>query len=151
MADPRLRAGPNREITKLTPPQPGHERWGERAVHRHRSLLSVQTNDRVLFGRGYQRRLDELKCRGNVSTPESMGGVRLRLNVRMLRAEGIETLIYGCVTWRPSKTDYGRLREAHHKMNLRCIGWRKRKRGDHMLSYASALLRTNSESVETGR
>ena len=27
--------------------------------------------------------------------------------------------------------------------------WRKRKREDHILAYANALLRTNSESVET--
>ena len=34
-------------------------------------------------------------------------------------------------------------------MLIRCLGWRKRKREDHILSYADALLRTNSESVET--
>ena len=44
---------------------------------------------------------------------------------------------------------YGRLRKAHHQMLHRCLGWRKRKREDHVLSYASALLRTDSESVET--
>ena len=76
-------------------------------------------------------------------------GVRLRLKVRMLRAEVIGTLLYGCVTWSPSKTDLGRLREIHHKMVLRCIGWSKQKREDHILSHASALLRTNSKSVET--
>ena len=31
--------------------------------------------------------------------------VRLRLKVRMLRAEVVETLIYGCVAWSPGKTD----------------------------------------------
>ena len=34
-------------------------------------------------------------------------------------------------------------------MLLRCPGWRKRKREDHVLSYANALLRTDSESVHT--
>ena len=34
-------------------------------------------------------------------------------------------------------------------MLIRCLGWRKRKREDHILSYANALLRTDSESVET--
>ena len=34
-------------------------------------------------------------------------------------------------------------------MLLRCLGWRKRKREDHILSYANALLRAYSESVET--
>ena len=32
---------------------------------------------------------------------------------------------------------------------LRCLGWRKRKREDHIPSYANALLRTDFESVET--
>ena len=40
--------------------------------------------------------------------------VRLRLKVRMLKAEVLETLLYGCVTWSPSKADYSRLRKAHH-------------------------------------
>ena len=34
-------------------------------------------------------------------------------------------------------------------MLLRYLGWRKRKREDHILSYANALLRADSESVET--
>ena len=59
--------------------------------------------------------------------------VSLRLKVGMLEAEVLETLLYGCVTWSPSKTDYGRLRKAHHQMLLRCLGWRKRKREDHIL------------------
>ena len=45
--------------------------------------------------------------------------VRLRLKVRMLKAEVLEALLYGCVTWSPSKADYGRLRKAHHQMLLR--------------------------------
>lgn len=44
---------------------------------------------------------------------------------------------------------YGRLREVHHKMLLRFLGWRKRNREDYILPYASALLRTNVENVET--
>ena len=63
--------------------------------------------------------------------------MRLRLKVRMLKAEVLETLLYGCVTWSPSKADYGRLRKTHHQMLLRCLGWRKRKREDHVLSYAT--------------
>ena len=34
-------------------------------------------------------------------------------------------------------------------MLLRYVGWRKPNREDHILSYANALLRTDSESVET--
>ena len=67
----------------------------------------------------------------------------------MLKAEVTEALLYGCVTWSPSKADYDRLRKVHHQMLLRCLGWRKRKREDHILSDAKALLRTDSESVAT--
>ena len=49
-------------------------------------------------------------------------GVRLRLKVRMLRAEVLETLLYGCVTWSPSKAEYGRLREVQNNTLLRCLG-----------------------------
>ena len=48
-----------------------------------------------------------------------------------------------------SKADYDRLRKVHHQMLLQCLGGRKRKREDHILSYVNALLRTDSESVET--
>ena len=42
--------------------------------------------------------------------------VRLRLMMRMLKAEVLETLLYGGVTWSPSKADYDRLREVHHNV-----------------------------------
>ena len=75
-------------------------------------------------------------------------GVRLRLKVRLLKAEVIETLLYGCMTWSPNKPDYGRLRRVHHSMLLRCLGWRRRKRDDYTLSYADALVKTASEGIE---
>ena len=68
--------------------------------------------------------------------------VLFRLKVRMLKAEEMETLLSGCATWSPSKADYDRLRKVHHQMLLRCLGWWKRKREHHILSYANALLRT---------
>ena len=45
--------------------------------------------------------------------------------------------------------DYNRIRKVHHQMLLGCFGWGKRKRKDHIPSYANALLRTDSESIET--
>ena len=72
----------------------------------------------------------------------------LRLKVRLLKAEVVETLIYGCMTWSPNKPGYDRLRRVHHSMLLRCLGWRKRKRDDHTLSYADALAKPASESIE---
>ena len=75
-------------------------------------------------------------------------GVRLRLKVRLLKAEVVETLhYYGCMTWSPNKPDDDSLRRVHHSMLLRCLGWRKRKRDRHTLSYADALAKTASESI----
>ena len=74
-------------------------------------------------------------------------GARLRLKVRLLKAEVIETLLYGCMTWSPKKTDYDRLRRVHHSMLLRCLGWWKRKRDDHTLSYAQALAKSASQNI----
>eukprot|EP00904_Undaria_pinnatifida_P014240 jgi/Undpi1/9947/HiC_scaffold_28.g12401.m1 len=80
------------------------------------------------------------------------GGGRKRrcrgCGVLSLKAEMIETLLYGCVTWSPNKPDYDWLRRVHHSMLLRCLGWRKRKRDDHTLSYADAFAKTASESIE---
>ena len=75
-------------------------------------------------------------------------GVRLRLKVRSLKAEVIETLLYGCMTWSPHKPDYDKPRQVNHSMLLRCPGWRKRKRDDHSLWYADAIAKTASESIE---
>ena len=75
-------------------------------------------------------------------------GVRLGSKVRLLKAEVVETLLYGCMTWSPKKPDYDRLRRGHRSMVFRCLGWPKRKRDDPALSYADALAQTDSESVE---
>ena len=74
-------------------------------------------------------------------------GVRLRLKVRLLKAEVIEKLLYGCMAWSTNKPDYDRLRRVH-SMLLRCLGWWKRKREDQTLSYADALAKTAYESIE---
>ena len=75
-------------------------------------------------------------------------GVRLRLKVRLLKAEVVEPMLYGCMAWNPSKPDYDRLRWVHHCVLLRRLGWRKRKRDGHTLSYADALAKTDSQSIE---
>ena len=49
----------------------------------------------------------------------------LELKIRMLRAEVLETMLYGCVTSSPCACDYDTLRRAHHRFLTRCIGWRK--------------------------
>ena len=75
-------------------------------------------------------------------------GVRSRLKVRLLKAEVVETLLYRCMTWSLKKPIYDRLRRVHRSMLLQCLGWQKRKRDDHTLSYADALDQTDPESVE---
>ena len=49
-------------------------------------------------------------------------GVRLRLKVRLLKPEVVETLLYGCVTWSLKNSDSYRLRRVHRSMLLRCLG-----------------------------
>ena len=66
----------------------------------------------------------------------------------MLRAEVLETMLYGCVTWSPRACHYDTLRRAHHRFLTRCIGWRKHNRADHPISYLDTLLKTGSESIE---
>ena len=46
----------------------------------------------------------------------------LELKIRMLRAEVLETMLYGCVTWSPCACHYDTLRQAHHRFLTRCIG-----------------------------
>ena len=72
----------------------------------------------------------------------------LELKIQMLRAEVLETMLYGCVTWSPRACHYDTLRRAHHRFLTRCIGWRKRNRTGHPISYLDTLLKTGSESIE---
>jgi len=72
----------------------------------------------------------------------------LELKIRMLKAEVIEAMLYGCVTWSPRACHYDTLRRAHHSFLTRCIGWRKRTRTDHPISYLETLVKTGSESIE---
>ena len=67
----------------------------------------------------------------------------------MLRAEVLETMLYGCVTWSPRACHYDTLRRAHPRFLTRCIGWRKHNRADHPISYLDALSKTGGESIES--
>ena len=66
----------------------------------------------------------------------------------MLRAEVIETMLYGCVTWSPRAYHYGTLRRVHYSFLTRCIGWRNHNRADHPISYLDTLIKTGNESIE---
>ena len=48
------------------------------------------------------------------------------LKVRMLEAEVMETLLYGCVPWTLGKEHFAELRTAHHRFLLRIIGFQRR-------------------------
>ena len=74
----------------------------------------------------------------------------LLLKLRILRAEVLETMLYGCVTWNPRAYHHETLRQAHYRFLTRCIGWRKHNnRADHPIFYLNALIKTGSESIET--
>ena len=64
-----------------------------------------------------------------------------RLKFRLLRAEAMEALLYGCMTWPRRRDHYRLLRRTHHQLLLRAIGYRQ-------LSYAQALKKTGCQSVE---
>ena len=49
----------------------------------------------------------------------------LRPKARLLKAEAMEALLYGCMTWAPRNAHYRQLRTTHHKLLLRVIGYRR--------------------------
>ena len=72
----------------------------------------------------------------------------LELKIRILRAEVVETTLYGCVTWSPRACHHDTLGRAHHRFLTRCIGWRKHNRADHPISYLNTHIKAGSESIE---
>ena len=71
--------------------------------------------------------------------------VALSLKTRMVKAEAIEALLYGCSTWTLRQEHYANT--VHHRVLLRIIG-AQRKRPDHrMTSYNRALEVTRCESI----
>ena len=48
--------------------------------------------------------------------------VPLDLNVRMVKAEAVEALLYGSLTWTLRQEHYKELRTVHHRVLLRIIG-----------------------------
>ena len=72
----------------------------------------------------------------------------LELKIRMLRAEVLKTMLYGCLTWSPRACHYDTLRRSHHRFLTRRIGWRKHNRADHPISYLGTLVKTGNESID---
>ena len=72
----------------------------------------------------------------------------LELKIRMLRAEVLETMLYGCVTWSPRTCHYDTLRRAHHRFLTRWMGWRSTIAPTTRFSYLDTSLKTESENIE---
>ena len=63
---------------------------------------------------------------------------RLSLKIRLLKAEVVEAMLYGCATWTRRSQDFSNIRTAHHKLLLRVIGFRRKDRTDYKpLSYGT--------------
>ena len=60
----------------------------------------------------------------------------------------METLLYGCMTWAPRNAHYRQLRTTHHKLLLRVIGYHYVHGTHRKMSYAKALKKTGSQSLE---
>ena len=64
----------------------------------------------------------------------------ISLNVQMLMAEVIETLLHRCVKWTFSAEHFAKLQRVHHQVHLRMFGFHRRRRTDHAtIPYAEAL------------
>ena len=106
----------------------------------HNADLSIEVNRRIRNAWCSFRKYT-LELYARPSAP-------LELKIRMLRAEALEIMLYGCVTWSPRACRYVTLRRAHHSFLTRCVGWRKNDRADHPISYLDTLIKTGSESIE---
>ena len=71
----------------------------------------------------------------------------LELKIRLLKAEVLESMLYGCITWSPRLCHYDALRRSHHSFLTRCIGWRKHKHTDRPNSYVEALLKRGARAL----
>ena len=75
--------------------------------------------------------------------------VALSLKTRMVKAEAIEALLYGCSTWTLRQEHYAKLRTVHHRVLLHTIGAQRKRRDHRMTSYNRALEITRCESIDT--
>ena len=106
----------------------------------HNADLSIEV-DRRIRNAWCSFRKYALELYGRPSAP-------IEPKLRMLRAEVLKTMMYGCVAWSPRACHYDTLRRAHYRFLARCIGWRKHNRAVHPISYLDTLTKTGSESIE---
>lgn len=111
-----------------------------RCTNNHDADLSIDFDRRIRNAScSFQKYTFELHYRP--STP-------LKLKIRMLTAEDVETILYVCVTWSLRSCRYDAPRRAHHNLLTRCIVWRKRKCTDHPISSLETLVNSGGESIE---
>ena len=80
----------------------------------HNADLSIEVDPRIcIVWCSFRKYIHELYARP--SAP-------LVLKIRTIRAEVLETMLYGCVTWSPHACHYDTLHRAHHRFLTRCIG-----------------------------
>ncbi|CAM9429564.1 unnamed protein product, partial [Ectocarpus fasciculatus] len=53
-----------------------------------------------------------------------------QLKIRLLQAEVVQTLLYGCASWSLAAEHHTKLNGTHRQFLTRYIGWSKRKRSD---------------------
>ena len=75
--------------------------------------------------------------------------VVLSLKTRMVKAEAIEALLYGCSTWTLRQEHYAKLPTVHHRVLLRIIRAHRKGQDHRMTLYNRALEITGCESIET--
>ena len=74
--------------------------------------------------------------------------VALSLKIRMVKAEAVEALLYGCSTWTLHQKHYAKLHTVHHRVLLRIIGTQCKRPDHRMTSYYRALEITRCERIE---
>ena len=87
--------------------------------------LAVNVNHNVDLSVEVDRGIRNAWCSFRKSTLElyDRPSAPLELKIRMLRAEVLETMLYGCVMWSPRACHYNTLRRAHHRFLTSYIGW----------------------------
>ena len=72
----------------------------------------------------------------------------LKLKARLIKTKAMEARLYGCMTWAPRNAHYWKLRTTHNKHLLRVIGCYRIHGTYRQISYAKALKKPGSQSVE---
>ncbi|CAB1112068.1 unnamed protein product [Ectocarpus sp. CCAP 1310/34] len=116
----------------------------DRFVYLGRTISADGKADREITSRSCRA----WKCyRRNSASMYDRRRANRQLKIRLLQAEVVETLLYGCASWSLTAEHYTKLNGTHRQFLTRCIGWSKRKRSDRPLSYAQVLIQAGCEET----